>query len=58
MVTEQGSSSAFDKNSFRVVEMEDELKVVKELIGSKEIEAGKIVHLRNFVGKESREMER
>lgn len=55
---QQGSSSAFEKNSFRVVEMEDELKVVKELIGSKKIEAGKIVHLRNFVGKESREMER
>ena len=55
---QQGGSSAFEKNSFRVVEMEDELKLVKELVGSKEIEAGKIVHLRNFVGKESREMER
>lgn len=37
--------------------MEDELKLVWELVGSKEIEAEKIVHLRNFVGKRSRKME-
>lgn len=37
--------------------MENELKLVWEFIGSKEIESEKIVHLRNFVGKRSREME-
>lgn len=38
-----------------MVEIEDELKLVWELMGSKEIEAEKIVHLRHFVGKGSKE---